>query len=148
LVLIKTHVEKLTITGKDEGPDGPFPRFSHILNRRFGTLRNFQRLTELEIPWVLLTEHCAHTASGLKDLLPPNLEILTINDFLARTVCEWLRAEGSRDIRFIEYLCDWRQHTPRLRRIIWKGTFNFWTEKSVEHIRAMYTFHGITWIQL
>jgi hypothetical protein len=145
LLPIKNQVRDLTIAGKYDPHDGPLPRSGHNLQRRFGTLRNFQQLTKLEIPWVLLTELCAYTSSGLKDLLPPNLEILTVNDFLAPTIPNYSTAETSRDLRFILFLEDWRQHTPRLRRIIWKGTFDYWSEESVGFISRLYTADGITW---
>ncbi|KAL2871720.1 F-box protein [Aspergillus lucknowensis] len=115
----------------------------------FGSLREFLRLKTLIIPWVLLTERNTHAlnANGLGDILPPNLETLVIDDFLADCVVHpsnWGALASRRESQFERFLVESRaSSTPCLRKITIKGGYEFWDGGHTARMTEMCEAAGI-----
>ncbi|KAK2802080.1 hypothetical protein FQN51_004990 [Onygenales sp. PD_10] len=149
LFRIKETVETLKVTGLHYAPRGQ--NLVHHHGRRveiqgqFGSLREFQRLRALVIPWLLLTDLNTHSRQGLKAILPPNLESLLIDDFLhdSQHPEAWSDVCERRDTMLEAFLLDWKSYTPHLHTITVKGSHNSWPEGQTRSLKALCAEVGI-----
>ena len=115
------------------------------IDGRFGSLRDFRKLHNLYIPWVLLTALCAPGLTKIADVLPRDLRTLTLGDDLATFLCN--RGTDTRPLtrnaQLRDFLSGWKTHTPKLGCISVKGSWDFWKPEAVQDMKEMCRNAGI-----
>lgn len=120
------------------GREGPAFTTAFQCIGHFGSLRSFTGLTYLNIPWMLLTEHNSALSSNdsgtekesIGNILPPNLEVLRLNIFLAEFDVYPGEDKGAiakrRDALLTEFVRNWKTYTPRLQGIDYSNIEEDW----------------------
>jgi hypothetical protein len=83
-----------------------------------GSLRAFESLEELELPWVLLA---TLQDKELRDILPRNLRRLRTNGLMFE--CVTSRARIRREELFDTFFSEWWEYTPHLEAIVGEGSY-------------------------
>ena len=116
---------------------------------------NFDMLKRLQIPWAFLVGFAQDTTKRLQDVIPKNIEVLTITDDLALQNTEYLEPWPAWEwndyaiIALLEsWLRDWKTYTPHLRnitlRLVWTDTDIYeWSPRARHQLGELSTQVGV-----